>query len=189
MHRRVVIWGSRISSLLDRLVSGVATPTAMFGVNYSDGFRTGPANSSNAFYGYSKVFDFVHNDSSRPEGSGVMTLAVERRAADRHDTVNNRTNVQLMDWIGPRIREAKLVNISSSGALIQTDQLPALHQPLRVRLEIAKEVGWFSAIPVRFGQSNEVGIQFVRPLPLYFLSKSTPVSDTPMPARTGEGTH
>jgi hypothetical protein len=118
-----------------------------------------------------------------------MTLAVERRAADRHDTVSNRANVQLMDWIGPRIRQARLVNISSSGALIQTDQLPALHQPLRVRLEIAKEVGWFSAIPVRFGQSNEVGIQFVRPLPLYFLSKSTPVSDMLMPARTGEEAH
>lgn len=118
-----------------------------------------------------------------------MTLAVERRAADRHDTVSNRTKVELMDWIGPRLREAKLVNISSSGALIQTDQLPALHQPLRVRLEIAKEVGWFSAIPVRFGQSNEVGIQFVRPLPLYFLSKSTPDSESPTAANGEVETH
>jgi PilZ domain len=114
-----------------------------------------------------------------------MTLAVERRAADRHEIVSDRTSVQVMDWLGPRIRQARLVNISTSGALIETDQLPALHQPIRVRLEIAKEVGWFSAIPVRFGRSNEVGIHFVRPLPLYFLPKSTPESDSPVPAKSG----
>ena len=108
-----------------------------------------------------------------------MTLAVERRAADRHETVSNRTNVQLMDWIGPRIRQAKLVNFSSSGVLIQTDQLPTLHQPLRVRLEIAKEIGWFSAVPVRFGRPNEVGIEFIRPFPLYFLANLKPEGDSP----------
>jgi len=111
-----------------------------------------------------------------------MTLAVERRASGRHVTVDNRTSVQLMDWIGPRIRVARLVNFSSSGALILADQVPQLHQPLRVRLEIAKEIGWFSAVPVRFGRSNEVGIKFVRSLPLYFLPNSVPEGDSPLVA-------
>jgi PilZ domain len=102
-----------------------------------------------------------------------MTLAIERRSAVRHETADERPNVQLMDWLGPRIREGELINISSGGALIRASELPPLHRPLRVRLQIAKEIGWFSAIPVRVGGPNEVGIQFLRPLPLYFLGNSS----------------
>jgi hypothetical protein len=106
-----------------------------------------------------------------------MALANERRDSVRHETVDNRTSVQLADWTGIRIKEARLLNFSSTGALIQTDQVPTLHQPLRLRIELAKEIGWFSAIPVRLGRSNEVGIKFDRPFPLYFLPNSMPEGD------------
>jgi hypothetical protein len=101
-----------------------------------------------------------------------MTLAVERRAEVRHEPVDNQTSVHIMEWTGPRIKRARLVNFSSGGALILIDQVPTLYQPLRVRLENAKEIGWFSAIPVRLGRSNEVGIKFARSFPMDFLSNS-----------------
>jgi hypothetical protein len=107
-----------------------------------------------------------------------MALDVERRASVRHETVSNGTSVQIMDWTGHRTRRARLVNFSTSGALILTDQLPTLHQSLRVRIELAQEIGWFSAIPVRLGRSNEVGIKFVRPFPLCFLPNCMPEDDS-----------
>jgi hypothetical protein len=113
-----------------------------------------------------------------------MTLAVERRAEVRHEPVDNRTSVQIMEWTGLRIKRARLVNFSSRGALILIDQVPTLHQPLRVRLENAKEIGWFSAISVRLGRSNEVGIQFARPFPLDFLSDSMSEGHSPLVADT-----
>jgi PilZ domain len=117
-----------------------------------------------------------------------MTLAVERRAEVRHEPVDNRTSMQIMEWTGLRVKRARLVNFSTSGALIRIDQVPTLHQPLRVRLENAKEIGWFSAIPVRLGRSNEVGIQFTRPFPLDFLSNSLSEGGPPLVADTDDET-
>ena len=108
-----------------------------------------------------------------------MTIAIERRESVRHEMPKLRTRVQLMDWTGPQVREATLVNISSGGPLLSTEHLPILNQPIRVRLEIAKEIGWVSAIPVRLGQASEIGLRFFRPLPLYFLRNITPVGDYP----------
>jgi hypothetical protein len=92
-----------------------------------------------------------------------MTLAIERRASFRHSTAYNQTNVQLMDRFGRRITKARLVNISHHGALILTDDVGVLNQPLEVRLENAPETGWTKAEPVRFGQPQEVGIRFNQP--------------------------
>ena len=92
-----------------------------------------------------------------------MTFATERRASTRHSTAHNQTNVQLMDRLGRRITKARLVNISHHGALILTDDLAVLHQPLDVQFENAPETRWIAAEPVRFGQLNEVGIHFNRP--------------------------
>ncbi len=128
---------------------------------------------------YHRVFDSCTKPMVSPEGFVVMTIAVERRQSIRHELPNQQRSVQHMDWTGPRIREATLVNISSEGALLSTDQPPMLHQPIRVRLEIAKEIGWISAIPVRSGQSNEVGVRFFRRLPLYFLRDMNPEGNYP----------
>ncbi len=108
-----------------------------------------------------------------------MTIAVERRESVRHEMPKVRTSAQLMDWTGPQVRHATLVNISSGGALLSTDGVLMLDQPIRLRLEIAKEIGWVAAIPVRSGRSSEVGVRFIRPLPLYFLRNTTPAGDYP----------
>jgi hypothetical protein len=95
--------------------------------------------------------------------------ALERREATRHEVSPTKTSVHMMDWNGPQVRRARLLNISSSGALLSTDFVPALHEPIRLRLDVAKEIGWVSAMPVRSESSGEVGIRFFRPVPLYFL--------------------
>ena len=94
-----------------------------------------------------------------------MTLAIDRRASTLHSTGQDQTDVQLMDRFGRRITKARLVNISHHGALILTDDLAVLHQPLDVRLESAPETGWITAEAVRFGQPHEVGIRFNQPCP------------------------
>jgi hypothetical protein len=112
-----------------------------------------------------------------------MTLAVERRGSVRHETVNNQTSVQLMDdRTGKRITRAKLLNISTGGALILTDKEPALYQPLRVRFENATEIALIDAEPVRFGRSKEVAIRFTRQCPSDFLFMLG--VDSPRVART-----
>ena len=102
-----------------------------------------------------------------------MTVPSERRASVRHTPVNAETKVQLMDWTGGRITSARLVDISQHGALLLADQQPELDRPLHVWLEDATELGWILAIPVRFGQSREVGLRFNRPCSPDFLWEAT----------------
>ncbi|MFI5456629.1 MAG: PilZ domain-containing protein [Isosphaerales bacterium] len=102
-----------------------------------------------------------------------MTLAIERRASFRSETVNKQTIVQFMDWTARQITGSKLVNISETGALILTDKLPALYQPLWVRVENAPAAGWIAAETIRFGSPEEVGIRFYRPCPWNFLMGAT----------------
>jgi hypothetical protein len=138
----------------------------------ASGMATGPVHSPIHVLRFSIVLHFIHSHSSRAEGSIAVFRALERRVSVRHETVNNRMSVQLLEWTEPRFREARLVNFSSTGALLLTDQVPKLHRPLRVRLKNAKEIGWHSAVPVRLGRSNEVGLKFARPVPLEFFSNS-----------------
>jgi hypothetical protein len=102
-----------------------------------------------------------------------VTLAIERRASVRYETVNKQTSVQFMDWTERQITGSKLVNISVTGALIFADLVPALYRPLWVRVENAPGVGWIAAETVRFGRSKDVGIRFYRPCPRYFLLGNT----------------
>jgi len=102
-----------------------------------------------------------------------VTLAIERRASIRHETVNKQTNLQFMDWTERRITRSRLANISETGALILADQVPALHRPLWVRVEDAPGAGWIAAEPVRFGHPKEVGIRFYRPCPRDFFLGAT----------------
>ena len=96
-----------------------------------------------------------------------MTLAIERRASVRYETLNKQ-NVQFMHWTERRITGSKLVNFSETGALILADRVPALNQPLWVRVENAPGAGWIAAETVRYGGSKEVGIKFYRPCPRNF---------------------
>ena len=91
-----------------------------------------------------------------------------------------------MDWTGLRAKAATLVNFSSTGALIHTDQLPTLNEPLEVLLVDAPKIGWLGAVPVRFGSTNEVGIRFTRPFPMDFLSTLVREGDSPWDADTDD---
>ncbi len=93
-----------------------------------------------------------------------------------------------MDWTGLRVKAATLVNFSSTGALILTDQLPTLSQPVEVLLVDAPKIGWLSAVPVRFASTNEVGIRFTRPFPMDFPAISVPERDAPWDADTDDAT-
>lgn len=98
-----------------------------------------------------------------------MTATIERRTSLRHIPVYQGTKVELMDRDGQRMTRARVVNISHEGALIIADRQPPLNQALRVRLALAPELGWITAIPVRFGQSREVGLRFTRRCPPDFI--------------------
>jgi hypothetical protein len=102
-----------------------------------------------------------------------MIVPTERRASVRHTPVDKETKVVLMDLLGGQITRARLVNISQDGALILTDQQPGLNRPLHVRIDSAADLGWITAIPVRFGETREVGLRFTRPCPPEFLFEAT----------------
>src|SRR4051794_38916541 len=102
-----------------------------------------------------------------------MTDATERRASIRRMTATGGVSLVVMDWTESRITRARLLNVSSGGALILADTLPILDQPLSMRLEHAADFDWTLAIPVRFGPAREVGVKFIRPSPLDFLWEVT----------------
>jgi hypothetical protein len=117
-----------------------------------------------------------------------MTLAIERRASPRHATTNNQLNVQIMDWTGLRVPRAILVDFSTEGALILTDKVLILHQPIEVRIENAPETGWIEAEAVRFGRAKEVGIRFYHPCPRDFFSAAARGIDSARVAASDEET-
>jgi hypothetical protein len=98
-----------------------------------------------------------------------MTLVIERRASYRHVPSNNPTNIQIMDSTGRRVTRARLLNVSTGGALICSDRIVATSQSFRIRLENAPETGWLDAEAVHFGRSNAVGIRFRSPCRSDFL--------------------
>ena len=92
-----------------------------------------------------------------------MIYVIDRRASPRYSTADNQTYVRLIARFGTRISKARLINISHYGALILTDDVVALNQPLEVRLDDAPEIGWIKAEAVRYGQPQGVAIRFDRP--------------------------
>ena len=92
-----------------------------------------------------------------------MLHNVERKACPRHAVAQYDTYVQIKDSTGKRITRARLLNISTSGALVCADDIVAMSQRIALRLERAPEMGWIDAEPVHFGQLQRVGIRFRPP--------------------------
>jgi PilZ domain len=90
-----------------------------------------------------------------------MTTGTERRAFARHSPANNDVRVWIADGRAPRITRARLVNISLSGALIETRELLATDRLLRVGLEHAPKVGWVDAKVIRRDDAHRVGVRFM----------------------------
>jgi len=78
-----------------------------------------------------------------------------------------------MDWTGRRITRARLLNVSTGGALIFTDSFVATSQKVRARLERAPEAGWIDAEAVHFGRPQGVGIRFSSPRRPEFVLEAT----------------
>jgi len=102
-----------------------------------------------------------------------MTIAVDRRASTRHAPATDATYVEIMDWNGTRITGARLLDVSTGGALISTYRLVATSPKLRVRLESAPETGWIDAEVVHFGRPQGVGIRFGSPCRPEFVRAAT----------------
>src|ERR1017187_3767185 len=102
-----------------------------------------------------------------------MTIVDDRRASTRHTPAVDQTYVQIMDWTGKRITMAKLLNVSTGGALVFTDSVVATSQKLRVSLESAPDTGWIDAEAVHFGRPQEVGIRFSSPCRPEFVLAAT----------------
>ncbi len=102
-----------------------------------------------------------------------MTIAVDRRTTVRHTPAEYDTYVRIMDWTGKRITRARLVNVSTRGALIFTDSVVATSQKLRVQLERAPDTGWIEAEAVHFGRLQGVGITFMSACGPEFLLAAT----------------
>ena len=118
-----------------------------------------------------------------------MTLAIERRVATRYETVKKQTTVRFMEWADRRITLSRLVNISATGALILTDKVPILYQPLWLRLENAPGTRWITAEPVRFGRFRDVGIRFHHPCPRHFFLAATLLESMPSVSASEGATH
>jgi hypothetical protein len=98
-----------------------------------------------------------------------MALLVESRASTRHAPVIAETYLEIMDWPGKRVTRARLVDVSTGGALVLTVCVVATSQKLRVRLEGARETEWIVAEAVHFGRPDGVGIRFSWPCPDFVL--------------------
>jgi hypothetical protein len=103
----------------------------------------------------------------------AMMLTVDNRASTRHSPTDDETYVQIFDWAGERITRARLLNVSTGGALISTYTLVATSQKLRVRFEHAPEIGWIDAEAVHVKRPRKVGIRFNRPCSLEFVVAAT----------------
>lgn len=89
----------------------------------------------------------------------------ERRATPREPVVENRVCVEWWAGNGIRRTEGRMLNISSGGALIVTDDPPPLGQPVWFHVEAPARTDDVGAQVVRHSTANEVGLAFSQPCP------------------------
>lgn len=110
------------------------------------------------------------------EGEADMASNQKRRDSARHKPANNETIQVNLKWVVNHIRigPASLINFSSTGAKIHSDNVPTVYQRVQIQLPHALELVWFSGDTVRFGGPKENAVKFRRPFPLDFLLESIP---------------
>jgi PilZ domain len=89
-----------------------------------------------------------------------MKPAVDRRLFVRHKPMKYDTYLQIMDWNGAWVTNARLLNVSIGGAFIVTHLVSAPGQKLHARLLSASEIGWIDAQVVHLGRDRGAGIRF-----------------------------
>ena len=88
-----------------------------------------------------------------------MTIQVNRRAFARQAPVSRETYVWVADWAA-RMTRARLLNVGSGGALVETHALSPTDRVLQIGLVNAPDVGWLEARIVRFEHTNRVALRF-----------------------------
>ena len=92
-----------------------------------------------------------------------MSSERDRRAVGRYLPANTPTYVWVADWHRQRITMARLLDISSDGALLESNAVFHANSVLHIGLVGRPNVGWIDARPVWFGNSKQVGLRFDSP--------------------------
>jgi PilZ domain len=101
-----------------------------------------------------------------------MVPVVDNRAARRCVPSDDTTYVHIIPRAGERITRARLLNISTGGALISTYSLVATGEKVLVQFDRAPEIGWFPAEVIHVKRPRKVGIRFNPPLSGQFAAAS-----------------
>jgi hypothetical protein len=105
----------------------------------------------------------------------------------RHGTIGNEALVRWDVANKGNASLATIIDISESGALLQCEQLPGLRVPLMMRLTVPVKTDWIGARAVRFGENNEVGVEFTDRIPFDLILASTMGIDaTALPMTLGD---
>jgi PilZ domain len=113
-----------------------------------------------------------------------MMPVVDNRASSRNLAIDNIAYVHIMQWAGKSITRARLLDISTGGALISTYTLMAIGEKVRVQFDRAPEIGWLEAEVVHVKRPRKVGIRFNRPLRPEFAN--APIRECPQVADASE---
>ena len=89
------------------------------------------------------------------------------------DQKTMKQRVHFLEWMGHHSTRVILLEIWSDGALMLMEEKPFLGRPMWIRLEGPLRSDWLTAIPVRYGKSHEVEVQFSHPCPRVFLWAAT----------------
>ena len=99
-----------------------------------------------------------------------MTIEIDRRAFPRQAPASRETYVWIADMAAQKAIMARLLNIGSGGALVETHALAPTDRVLQVGLVNAPDVGWLEAIIVRFEHTNRIALRFDPRASLDFIS-------------------
>jgi PilZ domain len=100
-------------------------------------------------------------------------LRSERRRSSRILAIPNETR---LEWTAPGRRQTSrgtVLNVSQSGALVATDAVPEMNDPLLIRLRKPVQTDWGTARAVRFAEGNRLGIEFTGTTPYDFILGAT----------------
>ena len=98
-----------------------------------------------------------------------MALAIERRTSPRMTPGDLGSELLIMDRKHKAMMNAKLLNISTGGALLHFDGGIANGQSFSILLHDLPELGWIEAEVVRSDGPRGVGVRFVHPFSPEFL--------------------
>ncbi len=94
-----------------------------------------------------------------------MSHLSDRRVSPRCDAVQNRSCLAFGTPNGSRRIDARLVNISRSGALVVADNPPAAATRVLLRIETPAKTEWVDARVIRVDPNRHIGLRFSHDCP------------------------